>query len=80
MERTLNKIDGVTATVNYASGKASVVRADTIALDLLIAAVVRAGYSAELPRRPTPGPTSPSHPRPIRRWSRCAPGCWCAPR
>lgn len=56
VERTLNKIDGVSATVNYATGKASVVHAGTIAVDRLIAAVVRAGYSAELPAPPAPEP------------------------
>ncbi|MFW0788138.1 heavy metal translocating P-type ATPase [Gordonia sp. CPCC 205333] len=49
IERTLNKLDGVNATVNYATEKASV---DTpVGYDpaLLVSEVEKAGYSAALP-------------------------------
>jgi Cu+-exporting ATPase len=50
IERRLNKLDGVSATVNYATEKASVdYDADAVAPDQLVAAVEAAGYSAVLP-------------------------------
>ncbi|HJQ73951.1 MAG TPA: heavy metal translocating P-type ATPase [Gaiellaceae bacterium] len=50
IERRLNKLDGVTATVNYATEKASVgYDADAVAPEQLVAAVEAAGYSATLP-------------------------------
>ncbi|WP_309616743.1 heavy metal translocating P-type ATPase [Salinibacterium sp.] len=48
IERKLNRIEGVTATVNYATEKASV-RSDGVDTTALIAAVESAGYSATLP-------------------------------
>jgi P-type Cu+ transporter len=50
IERRLNKLDGVTATVNYATEKASV-EYDPAALapEQLVAAVEAAGYQAALP-------------------------------
>ncbi|GJF02893.1 carbonate dehydratase [Pseudonocardia sp. D17] len=53
IERKLNKIDGVTATVNYATEKAKVTAPDGIAPDELVAAVHAAGYGARLPDPPT---------------------------
>jgi P-type Cu+ transporter len=50
IERRLNKLDGVSATVNYATEKASVAYdADAVAPDQLVAAVEAAGYTAALP-------------------------------
>jgi Cu+-exporting ATPase len=50
IERRLNKLDGVSATVNYATEKASVAYdADAVAPEQLVAAVEAAGYSAALP-------------------------------
>jgi Cu+-exporting ATPase len=49
VERKLNKIDGVTATVNYATEKANVVYAGDIDVDTLVAQVEAAGYSASPP-------------------------------
>jgi P-type Cu+ transporter len=50
IERRLNKLEGVTATVNYATEKASVgYDADAVAPEELVAAVEAAGYSATLP-------------------------------
>ncbi|AMY53248.1 heavy metal translocating P-type ATPase [Rhodococcoides fascians] len=48
IERKLNKLDGVSATVNYATEKARVT-SDGVATEDLIAAVEAAGYTATLP-------------------------------
>ncbi|WP_186627658.1 cation-translocating P-type ATPase [Rhodococcus sp. BP22] len=53
IERKLNKIDGVTATVNYATEKAKVVSDGVLPADL-IKAVEQAGYTATLPRTDNP--------------------------
>jgi len=50
IERKLNKLEGVEATVNYATDQAAVTyHASTISLDDLVAAVESAGYHATLP-------------------------------
>src|SRR5436853_7909527 len=50
VERKLNKLDGVTASVNYATEKATVeFDPDAVAPDQLVAAVQAAGYDTELP-------------------------------
>jgi Cu+-exporting ATPase len=50
IERKLNKLSGVTATVNYATEKATVTYdPETVAPEQLIGAVEAAGYSAALP-------------------------------
>jgi P-type Cu+ transporter len=49
IERKLNKLDGVTATVNYATETAYVDYADGIQAEQLIAAVEAAGYQAAMP-------------------------------
>ena len=49
IERKLNKLDGVTATVNYATESASVEYAHGIEVEQLIAAVEAAGYQAAVP-------------------------------
>ncbi|MCK3770012.1 heavy metal translocating P-type ATPase [Microbacterium aerolatum] len=49
IERKLNKLDGVAATVNYATEKAKVTAPAGLDADLLIAEVEKAGYSAQLP-------------------------------
>ncbi len=51
IERKLNKIDGVSASVNYATERASIELADPIAPEVLIAAVEAAGYRGHLPER-----------------------------
>ncbi|UQU67491.1 heavy metal translocating P-type ATPase [Couchioplanes caeruleus] len=62
IEKKLNRMDGVTATVNYATEKASVAYADDITADDLIATVEKTGYTAVLPPPPatadTPGEES----------------------
>ena len=49
IEKRLNKLDGVTATVNFATERASVDYPVTVDRHDLVAAVEAAGYSAELP-------------------------------
>ncbi len=49
IERKLNKLDGVTATVNYATEKAKVTFADNVTTDTLVATVEAAGYQAHVP-------------------------------
>ncbi|MFN8099803.1 MAG: heavy metal translocating P-type ATPase [Dermatophilaceae bacterium] len=48
IERKLNKLDGVSASVNYATERARVGYADDVTPDDLIAAVEAAGYGASL--------------------------------
>ena len=49
IERKLNKLDGVTATVNYATEKAKVSYPGTVSTDDLLRTVEAAGYAAALP-------------------------------
>src|SRR3954470_15836872 len=49
IERKLNKVDGVTATVNYATEKAKVSFRDSVAPADRVRVVEAAGYTAELP-------------------------------
>ncbi|MQW77977.1 heavy metal translocating P-type ATPase [Nocardioides sp. dk4132] len=50
IERKLNKLDGVTATVNYATEKARVTHPPSVGTDVLLATVEAAGYSATVPQ------------------------------
>ena len=59
VERGLNKLDGVTATVNYATEKATVdFDPGSVEPAQLIAAVQAAGYEASLPAADNPGDES----------------------
>src|SRR5690242_9142128 len=49
VERRLNKLDGVTAAVNYATETASVTYEPAVPVEQLVAAVEAAGYGAVLP-------------------------------
>ena len=49
IEKKLNKLDGITASVNYATEKASVTAPAGYDPQLLIAEVEKTGYTAELP-------------------------------
>jgi len=55
IEKRLNRLAGVSATVNYATEKARVSYPDSIGPQDLVAAVERAGYTARLPGPPTAG-------------------------
>jgi Cu+-exporting ATPase len=52
IEKKLNRLDGVTATVNYATEKARVSHATGVTPDDLIATVEKSGYTATLGPRP----------------------------
>ena len=70
VERTLNTLDGVSASVNYATEKATVAfDAGSVRPEELVAAVEAAGYHAVLPRRRRARARAPTT-RP-----RCAGGC-----
>ena len=49
IERKLNKLDGVTASVNYATEKARVTWSGDVTAEQLVETVAAAGYSAALP-------------------------------
>jgi Cu+-exporting ATPase len=59
VEKRLNRIDGVDATVNYATEKATVTAPTEVDPRELVAAVVNAGYTATVTARATP-PSAPS--------------------
>ncbi|MFD7662240.1 heavy metal translocating P-type ATPase [Streptomyces sp. NPDC059788] len=61
VEKKLNRMDGVTATVNYATEKARITYADGAGVDVadLIATVERTGYTAAVPEPPAPAPPPP---------------------
>lgn len=54
VEKRLAKLDGVSATVNLATGNARISHPAEITPEVLVATVERAGYTAELPRPPVP--------------------------
>ncbi|MGY2875813.1 P-type Cu+ transporter [Marmoricola sp. URHA0025 HA25] len=70
IERKLNKLDGVTATVNFATEKAKVTFPGTITPDQLLETVGQAGYAAALPAGPaSPDDTAgPDEDDPSRPW------------
>jgi Cu+-exporting ATPase len=49
IEKKLNRVPGVAATVNYATEKATVVASPDVGVDRLVAVVEAAGYGAQLP-------------------------------
>ncbi|WP_369186629.1 heavy metal translocating P-type ATPase [Streptomyces sp. R08] len=59
VEKKLNRMDGVSATVNYATEKAKVSYPAGIQVVDLIATVVKTGYTAEEPAPPEPEPETP---------------------
>ncbi|GAA1005719.1 hypothetical protein Aple_100870 [Acrocarpospora pleiomorpha] len=68
IERKLNKLDGVSATVNYATEKATVHAAPGIPTETLIDEVRKAGYDASLPAPKTPEtPQAPDDLAPLRQ-------------
>ncbi|RSS83917.1 cation-translocating P-type ATPase [Streptomyces sp. WAC06614] len=56
IEKKLNRMDGVTATVNFATEKAKISYGGDVQVADLIATVERTGYTAEEPPPPEPGP------------------------
>ena len=61
IEQKLNRIHGVTASVNFATEQATVEFPDTMGPEELVAAVEATGYTAMLPVREAPEPTRPHH-------------------
>ncbi|MEU7200562.1 heavy metal translocating P-type ATPase [Streptomyces sp. NPDC045470] len=61
IEKKLNRMDGVTATVNYATEKAKVTYEDGADVEVadLIATVEKTGYTATVPEPPAPAPPPP---------------------
>ncbi|WP_300402560.1 heavy metal translocating P-type ATPase [Nocardioides sp.] len=55
IQRKLNKVEGVTASVNYATEKASVTYDESVSTDQLLATVESAGYGATLPSQADDG-------------------------
>lgn len=53
VEKKLNRIDGVSASVNYATEQATVSYPDTVRPEDLVAAVEATGYTATLPSTPS---------------------------
>ena len=82
IERKLNKLDGVQATVNYATEKARVQAPADLDPAVLVAQVEAAGYTATLPAPPA-SDDAVGHASPTPR-ARCATGsssapCWRSP-
>ncbi len=68
VEKKLNKLDGVHASVNYATAKANVVFADSVSVGDLISTVQRAGYDASVPEAVQAEETTPLSLRLIVAW------------
>ncbi|GAA2742883.1 heavy metal translocating P-type ATPase [Kitasatospora cinereorecta] len=72
IEKKLNRLDGVEATVNFATEKAKVSFDSPVSVADLIATVERTGYTAELPPPPAapeadrPAEDAPAAPDPLR--------------
>ncbi|MFI6932813.1 heavy metal translocating P-type ATPase [Streptomyces sp. NPDC050287] len=58
IEKKLNRMDGVTATVNYATEKAKVTYGPGVEVSDLVATVVKTGYTAEEPPPPAVAETT----------------------
>ncbi|MEU4779703.1 heavy metal translocating P-type ATPase [Micromonospora sp. NPDC023633] len=65
IEKKLNRMDGVTATVNYATEKASVAYDDGVTAEELISTVEKTGYSAALPPPPQRADDSAEQAQPV---------------
>ena len=56
VEKKLNRLDGVEASVNYATEKATVKVGDDVDVQTLIDTVAKTGYSASVPAQPSAEP------------------------
>jgi Cu+-exporting ATPase len=63
IEKKLNRLDGVTVTVNYATEKAKVTFTGDVTPADLIPTVEKTGYTAQLPEPRRPRPTAGSRRR-----------------
>ncbi|WP_275294749.1 heavy metal translocating P-type ATPase [Amycolatopsis sp. La24] len=66
VERKLNKVDGVTASVNYATEKAHVEYPSTVSVDDLVGVVEATGYTAQAPQPEKPEEPEQDETRPLR--------------
>ncbi|MGH9061945.1 MAG: cation transporter, partial [Acidimicrobiales bacterium] len=66
VERKLNKVDGVTASVNYATEKAHVEFPGTVSVDDLVGVVEATGYTAQKPELEKPVAEENDETRPLR--------------
>ena len=73
VEKKLSKLDGVSATVNFATGTARVSFPAELSATDLVSVVEQAGYTAALPAPPHGGEPASAPPR----LQRCGSGCWC---
>jgi Cu+-exporting ATPase len=62
VEKKLNRMDGVTASVNYATEKARVTYSGGVTPDALVATVQATGYTAELPSPEAPAAPAEADP------------------
>jgi P-type Cu+ transporter len=75
IEKKLNRLDGVQATVNLATEKASVTYADPLTTEDIVAAVRQTGYGASvIPQRRAAEPATPSPRRPDEHVGRAETG------
>ena len=65
IEKKLNRMDGVTATVNYATEKASVSYPESVSPGDLIATVEKTGYTAAVPPPPRPADDPAERAQPV---------------
>ncbi len=70
IEKKLNRLDGVTAAVNYATEKATVSFPETVRPDELIAVVEQTGYTASVPRPADDRADDPAGPSPAEERDR----------
>ncbi|PKV99429.1 Cu+-exporting ATPase [Amycolatopsis echigonensis] len=66
VERKLNKVEGVTASVNYATEKAHVEYPSTVSVDDLVGVVEATGYTAQAPEPEKPEEPEQDETRPLR--------------
>src|SRR5512135_2590356 len=76
IEKKLNRLDGVTAAVNFATETARVTFPPTVSTTDLISVVEQAGYTAALPAPPAAhagesGQPGDGEADALRRWLRC---------
>jgi P-type Cu+ transporter len=67
IEKRLNRLDGVEATVNFATERATVRHAPEVTPEQLVAQVEAAGYRARLPQRTRPAADGETAETPARR-------------
>ncbi len=75
IEKKLNKLDGVIASVNYATEKAKVTYGGSVVTADLVGVVEATGYTAALPAATEAYPEG-EHPRKQMRLRCCGKGCW----